>query len=154
MCGRSLMAPKKKAAASSSAAAAETPAAAATPAKLVSLDAVDQDDDVEFIEEIMPVEDVPQRTVTFVLDGTEANDQVEEEDEDEYDDDEGLETDDDELHDDITTAVGQLTQLMMTEDGEAITDVLQGVRESLEKQNKILYRGLQLLEQRFPVTRR
>jgi hypothetical protein len=55
-----------------------------------------------------------------------------------------LESTDEEL----VTAVGQLTQLMMTEEGEAVTDVLNGIRDALTKQNKILYRGLQLLESR------
>lgn len=115
---------------------------------------------VEEIEEITPLPEEEPRTVTFVL-GSEAalgGDGAEEEDDDDEDYSEGEELvtdddDDDEGHDppddELTTAIGQLTQLMMTEEGEAITDVILGVREAMDKQNKILYRGLQLLEQRF-----
>lgn len=111
----------------------------------------------EIIEEIVPEPPQPERTVTFVLDEselrpqTDEDDDPEEEDEDAegYDDQEEDDDDLDEDDEDLTTAVGQLTQLMMTEEGEAITDVLNGIRESIEKQNKILYRGLQLLEARF-----
>lgn len=109
----------------------------------------------EEIEEIVPEPAAAQGSepmVTFVLDEHAEHDLHEEED-DEFEEDEGYEDDHEDLEDDeddaLTTAVGQLTQLMMTEDGEAITDVLNGIRDSIEKQNKILYRGLQLLEARF-----
>lgn len=99
-----------------------------------------QDDIPEIIEEVVPEQ---KQSVTFVLD-----DEIQEYGEDDYeeDDDEG---DDIEEEDPLTTAVGQLTQLMMTEEGEAITDVLHGLRDAIDKQNKIMYRGLQLLEARF-----
>lgn len=42
----------------------------------------------------------------------------------------------------------QISQLLITEDGEAVSDVLQGVRDALVKQNKILFRLCTLLEQR------
>lgn len=85
-------------------------------------------------------------TVVYELgDGEEEDDLDEEEEDDEEDDEEGDEYDD-EFHDGLTTVVGQLTQLFMTDEGEAITDVLSAIRDSLDKQNKILYRGLQLLE--------
>lgn len=117
----------------------------------------------EVIEEIVPEPRAePGRTVTFVLDDDETdaaaavhdefdNDAEDEHDHDDDDDDADLDeadlgTDDE---DELTVAVGQLTQLMMTEDGEAITDVLNGIRDALDKQNKILYRGLQVLEARF-----
>lgn len=102
-----------------------------------------QDDIPEIIEEVVP----EKQSVTFVLD-----DKIQEYGEDEYDEDEDDEDIDDEDIDDedpLTTAVGQLTQLMMTEEGEAITDVLHGLRDAIDKQNKIMYRGLQLLEARF-----
>jgi len=108
----------------------------------------------EEIEEIVPEQQQQQeRTVTFVLDEGEiqpASDGDDEEDEDaEGYDTEDMDEEEEDEDDHLTTAVGQLTQLMMTEEGEAITDVLAGLRESIEKQNKILYRGLQLLEARF-----
>ena len=117
----------------------------------------------EVVEEIVPE---PARqsgpaVVTFMLDedGMPAEEEEEEgygdddigddiDDEDDMEDDMGDE-DIEEEDDALTTAVGQLTQLMMTDEGEAITDVLNGIRDSIEKQNKIMYRGLQLLEARF-----
>lgn len=133
------MAPRKKPAAAAQ--VAEEPVAEDTAAADEPLA-----DDDDLIEEIVPEPqaDAPEapQGVTFVLDNTgylprDAVEYDEPEDEDEEDDDE------------LITAVGQLTQLMMTEEGEAITDVLNGVREAIDKQNKILYRGLQLLEARF-----
>ena len=132
------MAPRKKAPVAAEG-AAEEPAAEPAAAE-------------EIVEEI-----VPDRTAregpTFVLEHAYYHDppggQIDEYDEEEDDGlEDGEEDDDDGLEDDLITAVGQLTQLMMTEEGEAITDVLNGVRDAIEKQNKILYRGLQLLEQR------
>lgn len=104
----------------------------------------------EIIEEIVPEPtQAAGPSVTFVLDGEAAQEEIMgEEDGEYYEDDEG-EEDFDVEDDALTTAVGQLTQLMMTEAGEAITDVLSGIREALDKQNKIMYRGLQLLEARF-----
>lgn len=85
------------------------------------------------------------KEVTFVLgpeDGLVEDDEVgEEDDEDDDDDEEGG------FDDELTTIVGQLTQLMVTNEGEAITDVLSGIREALDKQNRVLYRGLTLLEE-------
>jgi hypothetical protein len=112
----------------------------------------DQPEDPEIIEEIVPDHAPP--PVTFVLGSDmyamrhQAGGALEGVDEDLVDEDEDGD-DDDDMDDDVITAVGQLTQLMMTEEGEAISDVLHGVREALDKQNKILYRGLQLLEARF-----
>lgn len=108
----------------------------------------------EVIEVVEPVHE--DRRVTFAVDeiadhehdgGGDSGDDC---DEDACEDDD----DDDEVEDieygahELTIAVGQMTQLLMTEEGEAITDVLSGLRDAIEKQNKILYRGLQLLESR------
>lgn len=104
----------------------------------------------ELVEDIEPGSEEPRqpnKTVTFILEEPGENEIEEYETEDEDDDDD--DDDDDGTDDELATAVGQLTQLMMTEEGEAITDVLDGIRESIEKQNKILYKGLQLLESRF-----
>ncbi len=78
------------------------------------------------------------RGVTFVLDS-------DEEEEDEFDDDDEEDDDDDE-EDDLTAAVSQLSQLLVTEDGEALADIMRGILDALDKHNKIMYRGLQVLE--------
>lgn len=137
---------------------------------------VAEDTPVEVVEEIVADEEVeeivaaPERragsTVTFVLDSEQEGEDYDDDDDEEGNgdddgDDDEAEGDDDEdfdqdmdHEDDLTTAVGQLTQLMMTEEGEAITDVLLGLRDAVEKQNKIMYRGLQLLEAKFGGGRR
>ena len=77
--------------------------------------------------------------MTFRLDA--AYGQGEEyEDEDE---DEGFADDEEGFADESAAAIEQLTQLLMTDKGEPIADVLAGIRDALDKQNKILYRGLQ-----------
>lgn len=93
------------------------------------------------IEEVVAESSAPQEpaVVTFMM-GEEGP--LEGEDEDDEEDDE------DEMHDELVGVVGQMGQLLMTDEGEAITDVLAGIRDALDKQNKILYRGLQLLERR------
>lgn len=113
--------------------------------------------------EIEPVDEVLEKgpkTVTFLLDESDTH-----EEDIEYDDDgSGEEADDEEAHDDdeddeeghddeLVTAVAQLTQLLMTEDGEALGDVLHGIRESIEKQNKILYHAVKLFETKFATKR-
>ena len=40
----------------------------------------------------------------------------------------------------------QISQLLLTEDGEAVADVLQGIRDALDKQNKILFKLAGILE--------
>lgn len=81
--------------------------------------------------------------VRFVL----GDDDVVEEDEDDY---EYEEEDDDEVEeDDLADVVRHLGALLTTEEGEAITDVLKGIHETLDKQTKILYQGLKLLEARL-----
>lgn len=53
------------------------------------------------------------------------------------------EDDEEGFADESAAAIEQLTQLLMTDKGEPIADVLAGIRDALDKQNKILYRGLQ-----------
>lgn len=129
------MAPKKKTAAAAAATMATMPAE--VPEEVVV---------EEIVEEIVPVREEP-ASVTFVLGnagGIHGEEMMQEGDVDEEDDMDDEDEDDDE--DELFTAVAQLTQLMMTEEGEAVADVLHGIRDALDKQNKILYRGLQLLE--------
>lgn len=40
----------------------------------------------------------------------------------------------------------QLTQVLVTEDGVPIVDVLQGIQDALDKQNKILYKLVSVIE--------
>ncbi len=56
--------------------------------------------------------------------------------------------DSDEEFEDLAGAVASVGQLLMTEEGEAVADILRGILDALDKQNKILFRGLQLLESR------
>ena len=39
----------------------------------------------------------------------------------------------------------QISQLLLTEDGEAVADVLQGIRDAMDKQNKILFKLVGIL---------
>lgn len=110
------------------------------------------DEDVVEVAEIADLENKPEageetvaaptaaknsRGVTFVLDS---------EEDEEFDDDGDEDEEDDEDEDDLVASVSQLSQLLVTEDGEAIADILRGILDALEKHNKIMYRGLQVLE--------
>ena len=83
-------------------------------------------------------EAAPGKTVTFVLN----EEEYAAEDDEEFEDD----GEDDDVGDDLVNAVAQVGQLLVTEEGEAVSDILRGIMDALDKQNKILYRGLQLLE--------
>lgn len=129
--------------------AAKQPAAAAAAAAEPATQPPQQSAPEEEIEEIQVTKPEKLEKVTFLLDH---------EDPPELESDAGEDSDEDDAAsdeegfadmEDVVTAVGQLTQLMMTEEGEAITDVLNGIRDALDKQNKIFYRGLQLLESAF-----
>lgn len=122
------MAPRK-----SKASAAAAPAEAELPTVVEEIQEVVEEQPDVVVEAEEPVECEP----SFIVD--------EGEDEDDEDED-----DEDGEYDVLTTAVGQLAQLLMTEEGEAITDVLSGLRDAIDKQNKILYRGVQLLERQRP----
>lgn len=61
----------------------------------------------------------------------------EDDDEDEYEDDDAL-----------TSLVAQGFQLLVTQDGVPIADVLQGIKESLDKQAKIMYKIASHLEKK------
>ena len=123
------MAPKKSVTLTPVAEAA--PAAAAAPQHEEIVPASEE------IEEIVPEHD-EEGQPGFVLDSVFYDGEGEDEDEDDGEEDESPY--------ELVTAVGQLTQLMMTEEGVAVADVLNGIRDALDKQNKILYRGVQLLE--------
>lgn len=77
-------------------------------------------------EEEVPVEEIEP------ADGEELD---EEEDLDSFDDDDG-----------VFDPMHQLTQLFVTEAGTPIVDVLQGISEALDKQNKILYKLVSVVE--------
>lgn len=97
-------------------------------------------EEVEVVEAVVEAGAENDKKVTFSLNEYAADDELDLEDED---DDEDLEDDED-----LVGAVAQVSQLLMTEDGEAVADVLRGILDALDKQNKILFRGLQLLETR------
>lgn len=67
---------------------------------------------------------------------------------DEDEDDEDLESfdEDDDVFGPMHDLSQQLTQLMITEDGVPIVDVMQGIQEAIEKQNKILYKLVSVVE--------
>lgn len=83
-----------------------------------------------------------------VLDGGEAEAVDGDLEEDEYDD----EDDGEELASfgealfDPVMLTQQVTQLLVTEDGVPVVDVLQGIQDSLDKQNKILYKLVSVIE--------
>ena len=47
---------------------------------------------------------------------------------------------------DMFDPMAQLTQLLVTESGTPLVDVLQGIQDSLDKQNKILYKLVSVIE--------
>ena len=71
---------------------------------------------------------------------------IDDDEDDEYDLHGDLEGDADAL--DMFDPLQQLTQLFLTEDGVPIADILQGIREALEKQSKILFKISNILDQR------
>lgn len=73
---------------------------------------------------------------------------VDEEDlEDEEEDDLGS-FDDDVMFDPLQQ-LHELTQLLVTEAGVPVVDVLQGIHDSIDKQNKILYKLVSVIESRL-----
>ena len=90
----------------------------------------------------------PQQQPSAVIEEIEPQDEIEQQPEDqsldvelsegEYDEDgeggEGYE-EDEEYFD-----LAQLSQLLVTEEGEPLADVLKGIRDALDKHNKILFR--------------
>lgn len=67
--------------------------------------------------------------------------------EDEDEDDLGS-FDDDVMFDPLQQLHG-LTQLLVTEAGVPVVDVLQGIQDSMDKQNKILYKLVSVIESRL-----
>lgn len=59
---------------------------------------------------------------------------------------ESFEPGDDEEDDELFDPAHQLTQLLVTEAGVPIVDVLQGIQDALDKQNKILYKLVSVAE--------
>ena len=68
--------------------------------------------------------------------------ELDEDDEDDEDDDDGF----GEALFDPMMLTQQLTQLLVTEDGVPAVDVLQGISDALDKQNKILYKLASVIE--------
>jgi hypothetical protein len=79
--------------------------------------------------------------VEDVEDAEDAEDNAEES----YDDDDsGADGGDAEM--DLMDGLAQIAQLFVTEDGTPIADVIVGVRDALEKLNKIVFKAVQHLE--------
>lgn len=88
-----------------------------------------------------PVEEI---TPTQPSDSEEVDDNLPNDNEDN-----GEDIDDDEIgsfDDSIFDPMQQFTQLLVTEAGVPIVDVLQGIQEAIEKQNKILYKLVSTIE--------
>lgn len=47
---------------------------------------------------------------------------------------------------DLVDGLAQIAQLFVTEDGTPIADVIVGVRDALEKLNKVVFKAVQLME--------
>lgn len=84
--------------------------------------------------------------IVDVTQDEEEADSVEDVDGDIEDDDDELEFDDDDAFD---HPMQQLTQLLVTEDGTPLVDVLAGIQQTLDKQNKILFKLVSLLDARL-----
>ena len=80
---------------------------------------------------------VPAEVDPEEIDLTRAEDEVEEEDGDDMES---------EFDDSMFNPMQQFTQLLVTEAGVPIVDVLQGIQEALEKQNKILFKLVSTIE--------
>ncbi len=90
-------------------------------------------------EEQTPVVDAPVPTeIDVVEDSDDAVDDSEYSDDDD-DDDEELEFD----------PISQLAQLLVTEEGQPVADILVGIKDALDKHNKILFKISTLLEAKF-----
>lgn len=83
-------------------------------------------------------------------DGVDIVEEYDDDDNDDDDNDDG-EDDDGEYDDegsDVFDPAEQLCQLMVSEDGTPIADILLGIRDALERHNKILYKAVTVLESR------
>jgi hypothetical protein len=80
---------------------------------------------------------------------THADEEGEEEEEEEEgeDDEEGNDDDDEGFY--VEDPLQHITQFLVTEEGEGLVDVLVGIRAAYEKQNKILFKLVSLLDHRL-----
>lgn len=96
---------------------------------------------VDTVEDAAPVEEVDDDPPSLL-------DEYDDDD-DEYDLHGDIEGDIDDGHAlDMFDPLQQLTQLFLTEEGVPIADILQGIRDALEKQSKILFKISNILDQR------
>ena len=59
-------------------------------------------------------------------------------------------TDDDEDDEDMEfDPISQLAQLLVTEEGQPVADIMVGIKDALDKHNKILFKISTLLEAKF-----
>jgi hypothetical protein len=87
------------------------------------------------VEEIETIE-VPVSALTEVPEDIESGSEFTDEDED---DDEDMEFD----------PISQLAQLLVTEEGQPVADIMVGIKDALDKHNKILFKISTLLEAKF-----
>jgi hypothetical protein len=66
----------------------------------------------------------------------------------EFTDDDDEDDDDDEMEFD---PISQLAQLLVTEEGQPVADIMVGIKDALDKHNKILFKISTLLESKFAV---
>jgi hypothetical protein len=98
---------------------------------------------VEIEDDDLPANPPPQYEDDGPDDGPDGPDDGPDGEEEEFDDEDG-DSEDEEEYD----PTEQLCQLMMSEDGTPIADILLGIRDALERHNKILYKAVTVLEAR------
>lgn len=100
--------------------------------------------------EIVEIEDdYPPQEQQQLEDGVDIVESAEDAGEDaEYGEDDDEEMDDDSEEEEDYDAVEQLCQLMVAEDGTPVADIMLGIRDALERHNKILYKAVTVLESR------
>lgn len=94
----------------------------------------------EQVVEVVPEEEEEVAAEVVPAEEEEVVEDVDVDDDD--DEDEDLES----FEEDMFDPMQQLTQLLVTEDGVPLVDVLQGIRESIDKQNKILFKLVSVID--------
>lgn len=89
--------------------------------------------------------DKPETAPEIIEDIAPEEDAVDEDDED-LGPDEGIDEDLESYEEELFDPMQHLTQLLVTESGIPIVDVLQGIQDALDKQNKILYKLVSVVE--------
>lgn len=93
-------------------------------------------EEIETIDVVDAAEPEPDAAEAEDEEGTESGSEFTDDDDD----------DDDELEFD---PISQLAQLLVTEEGQPVADILVGIKDALDKHNKILFKISTLLEAKF-----